>query len=902
MLVESDHLYLFASAEYYEPIERYDATGSDFLKCVQRILPADWTFGRNGVWYQAAPPGAAIPPQGWKIHISATPGNAAPILTTVARMLARENVSFKFSADLNMLLLQNSKRWSRGGAGKFITIYPRDEAGCGRLLESLYHALVGYRGPFILSDRRYRDSGVLFYRYGGLQKNDRLDVTGRRIPIIRGAEGQAIDDERSPYFHLPPSVRDPFHSEEPDAPLSDAGDSVTLRDGRYTIKSAITFSNTGGVYVCTDNQSGENVIVKEARPLTNTSRRGPDAAWTLKKEHRLLMILEDLQIAPRPIEMFQEWEHFYLVESLLDGVILRTYMAGDLLPLRVRPAGEHVADYVKRFCRVYARIADIIALLHERRIVFSDLSHYNVMVGGDGDDIRLIDFEGAYEQDVDIPTLLFTPGFTTREVLEEGAAKTEDDLFGLGGLMLAGLLPVNGMMSVDPAAGIRFLDHMRHDFDLPHELIDLPRRLLSLSRAERPKAAAVADALRRVSARTDHKPRIYDVGVDPQTCPEILDGIVSHLLASADYTRDDRLFPADPAVFQSNPLSLGHGACGVAHALKTITGSVPEEVLNWIRRHELSEAAYPPGLYTGLSGIAWTLLELGLKESAGRVLRLARGHHLLWQSPDVFYGAAGYGMTELRFFIDNGDRAHLDHAAEAAEHLLRTKTEDENGVLWTAQGSISCGFAHGVAGIGYFLLALYCASGEERWLDLARRAMDFVAAKAVSIPDGAVSWRAQEGRPTYTPYWRWGSSGVGLALLRYRHVTGDNRFDELFRKMTLDCDRKYAIFPGRFFGLSGVAEFCLDWARFVPGEADEAMRQARKALDGALLFRVKRPAGIAFPGETLSRISCDYGTGGAGIALTLHRFLTGTGPAFMVDELMTDRQAALPEPLELTVS
>ena len=904
MLVESDHLYLYASAEYYEPVERYDASDSDYLKCVERIVPADWRVVRSGVWWAMSPPNAVIPPQGWKIHISATPANAAPILTTVARTMVRENLSFKFSADASMLVLQNSKRWSRGGAGKFITIYPRDEAECGRLLESLYHALTGYRGPYILSDRRYRDSGVVYYRYGGLQKMSRLDVTGRRIPIIHDTDGQSIDDERSPYFHLPPTVRDPFTSES-DAPQS--GDSPTLRDGRYTIESAITFSNSGGVYLCTDHKTGDKVIIKEARPLTNSTRRGPDAVWTLKKEHRLLMLLEDLQIAPRPIEMFQEWEHFYLVESLFEGVVLRGYMAKHLLPLRVRPSAEDVAEYVRRFCRVYARIADMIGMLHERRIVFSDISHYNVMVAGDAEEIRLIDFEGAYEQDVDIATLLFTPGFTTREVLEQGQAQQEDDLFGLGGLMLAGLLPVNSLMSVDPVAGIRFLDHLRHDFDLPQDLIDVPKRLLSLKRADRPKAAAVAEALRSVAARTDHKPRIREAGVDLQTCPEILDGIVSHLLASADYTRVDRLFPADPAVFETNPLSLGHGACGVAYALKKITGSVPEEVLDWMRKHELTETVYAPGLYTGLSGIAWTLLEIGLKDSAQRVLEMARRHPLLHESPDVFYGAAGYGMTELRFFLDNGDRAHLDHAAQAAEYLVRTKTEDENGVAWTALDSISCSFAHGVSGITYFLLALHSATGEERWLDLARRGMDFIAAKAVDIMDGAVSWRAQEGRPTYTPYWRWGSSGVGATLLRYRHVTGDRRFDELFRKMTLDCDRKYAIFPGRFFGLSGVAEFCLDWARFVPEEADEAMRQARKVLDGALLFRVERDTGIAFPGETLSRISCDYGTGGAGVALTLHRFLSGAGPSFMVDELLTPRETApreatLSEPLEVTAS
>jgi hypothetical protein len=43
---------------------------------------------------------------------------------------------------------------------------------------------------------------------------------------------------------------------------------------------------------------------------------------------------------------------------------------------------------------------------------------------------------------------------------------------------------------------------------------------------------------------------------------------------------------------------------------------------------------------------------------------------------------------------------------------------------------------------------------------------------------------------------------------------------------------------------------------------------------------------IAFPSESLARISCDFGTGGAGIALFIHRLLTQSAPSFMLDELL----------------
>ena len=50
----------------------------------------------------------------------------------------------------------------------------------------------------------------------------------------------------------------------------------------------------------------------------------------------------------------------------------------------------------------------------------------------------------------------------------------------------------------------------------------------------------------------------------------------------ADFEREDRLFPADPMVFDTNPLSLGHGACGVAYVMHKLRGQVDERVLDWI--------------------------------------------------------------------------------------------------------------------------------------------------------------------------------------------------------------------------------------------------------------------------------------------------------------------------------
>src|SRR5205085_925048 len=104
------------------------------------------------------------------------------------------------------------------------------------------------------------------------------------------------------------------------------------------------------------------------------------------------------------------------------------------------------------------------------------------------------------------------------------------------------------------------------------------------------------------------------------------------------------------------------------------------------------------------------------------------------------------------------------------------------------------------------------------------------------------------------------------------------------------ADRKYAIFPSQFFGLAGLGEFFIDMAQL---NADpKYLVSAWKAAAGVVLFKLERREGIAFPGEQLMRISCDYATGSAGVGLFLHRLLHGGPAPFMLDELLLGKQSS----------
>src|SRR5262249_5059674 len=147
-------------------------------------------------------------------------------------------------------------------------------------------------------------------------------------------------------------------------------------------------------------------------------------------------------------------------------------------------------------------------------------------------------------------------------------------------------------------------------------------------------------------------------------------------------------------------------------------------------------------------------------------------------------------------------------------------------------------------------------------------------AQAETTPEGYATWRIRR-HPTATmlPYLRYGTAGVGLATVRYQWLLGEAQYREALERMHPDVNRKYAVFPGRFIGLTGMGEFLLDLA-VTPGFEARAEASLQRLISGLLLFEVETEKGSGFPGYELFRLSTDVGTGSAGIALFLHRYLT----------------------------
>lgn len=873
--------------EFFESLDAY-RPGRELVSLAEEAAGPGWTTSLGGYWTQLTPSDARIGEHGWKLHLSAVPATAEDTLRRVLPLLVEERVPFKFNSDLNMVQLTVSKNFPRSGAGKFITVYPADEAQFIRLAVRLHQATAGLRGPYILTDRPYADSRVVFYRYGEHRGSGRVGAAGTAVPTLTGPDGEEFRDDRKPYFSLPSWVKDPFTGHG--AALPAAGE-VVLKD-RYRVTKAIRFSSVGGIYEAVDTHTGEAVIVREARPMLAAREDASDAQGLLRKEARILRRLEDTGYLPRLVDLFPEWEHLFLVQEKLDAQPLWTYaLEGANAASLDLPSPRELFDTIRGNVR---KLVEGLAAVHARGVVLRDFTKANVLVTKDHR-FKFIDFELAYELDGDeAPLQGHTAGYASPQQVEGDAAPTPaDDWYALGALIMdtvsynASALPLNRDGAL---AAMRFL---LRDLGLPIELHDAVVGLTDPDPARRWTPARAMALLDSVGGLSHARPEVDADAVPVRPAParalreaveETLDGICGYILSVQQPERHDRYWPGSAETFTTNGVGVQYGATGIAHFLLRATGSVPDGALAWIRG-AIGRKRIPPSLFNGRAGWALLLAELGDDDGAAAELDAAYDRELALERPDLYYGAAGWGAANLEMWRRTGEERFRERAVEAGRHLISTAENDENGTFWSADGKANHGWGHGSSGVAAFLTWLAAADDHPAWIGTARAALEWEIAGA-ERRDTRVLWVEAKGEKVgpRLPHMRYGSAGVGSAALRFWAATGEERFLRFAEACAHTVANRYTNKLWQDFGLAGYGELLLDMHAFT-GE-ENYLHNAWYLAEAILPSRIARPAGYAFAGQEQSRISCDVGMGSAGIGLFLHRLLNPATPRLLVPDAL----------------
>ncbi len=836
--------YLLADPLFYDsPTATRGSDGNDNdFELGRGTVPAGWERYELDDWLVYKPDDAQLPMQGWKIHSSACLDNTEEILAAVWDYCLPRRIAFKFIRSVDLFFLRNVKYASRGSSGKFVTIYPADEAELEVILTELGAALDGQPGPYILSDLRW-DSGPLYVRYGGFVARYCVSPSGELEPAIEDADGRLVPDERSSTFQVPPWVTLPGCL----APHLEARNSTTVANLPYRIDEALHFSNGGGVYAAVDVRTDERVVLKEARPGAGLSADRVDAVGRLRRERDTLERLAGLNVAPAARDYFSLGGHEFLVQEFIEGETLNELIVERYPLVTEEPDETAVAEYASWALEVVGRVERAVAAVHDRDVVIGDLHPSNVLVQADGR-IVLIDLEAATSVSEGREPTMADPAFFA------GAGQTGlgVDRYALACLRLYLFLPLTTLFLLDRGKAEEFAAAIAETFPVSPTFVS--------------EAARTITAPQQSSNGAAHPPSERSLDPDPDGWRRARNSMAKAILASATPDRDDRLFPGDPSQFWTGGVNIAHGAAGVLYALQaTGAGRHPEHEEWVVRRATDPEPGTPLGFYDGLHGVAYVLDRLDRRSDALQVLDICvdelRGtwEHL---GLDLLGGLAGVGLN-LAYFADaTGDSSLWDAAWQVADAVAERLGEEDSVPEVSGGEHPYAGLLRGSSGPALMFLRLYEHSGDSGLLDLAGTALRQDLRRCVS-QHGYL--QVNEGWRTM-PYLAEGSVGIAFVLDDYLVHREDERFTRAAAQIQGAAKSAFYIEPGLFSGRAGMILYlCHERLAGTGGQSPAVAAQVRRLAWHALTYR----GHLAFPGRHLMRLSMDLATGTAGVMLAL---------------------------------
>ncbi|WP_199856625.1 class IV lanthionine synthetase LanL [Nocardia suismassiliense] len=859
-----------------------------------------WRLCVGETWCTVTPPRHRPRSQGWKLHVSATPVSAPEVLANAARVLAAHECAFKFAATPRIIAELNGVRADRAQSGKFLTVYPVDDDQLRILAEQLHEATVGLAGPAILSDRRYRPDSLVHYRFGCFAAPSDLDDTGFYEGQLRAPDGTATADARNPWFSPPSWASPPFDPPAKSGPSRKRGDPVLIA-GRYLVTAAIRHSNRGGVYRARDQHTGDEVLLKEARPHIAADPTGQDARDRLRHEAAILRRLGPTGITPALRDVVTVAEHVFLVEDLIEGTSLQRW-----------PAGRERQVPVTEVWQLARELTQRIATVHEKGYVLRDLAPSNVMVTPDNIPV-LIDMECTVRTDQSA-YIAGTPGFGAPEYFGATGRDTaqpvpapgpEVDCFSLGATLLFVAAGINPVLAADARpTGARLAAIVEAAAPTSPALRALAPLILGLT-AEVPHRWSLARAAvflrsKPIAGQELPGPELPAEKIDRLLC-DGLSYLIDTMTPHSGY-----LWPRPPALPPGDPCNVQLSAAGVLAVLDRAVRSGKHWVApalataaDWLDQRLTKPSRILPGLYFGRSGTVWALHSaantLGDAALAERALDYALRIPLDWSNPDICHGLAGAGMAQLQLWRSSGDQRFAERATECADRLVQLTKAADRRVDWLAgaqfrdelAGSESYGFGHGVAGNAAFLLAAGRDLHQPDLIEIAIGGGHALCAVAELDGDGA-RWPKGPGK-TDTPdlnFWCNGTSGIGTFLIRLWQVTGEPRFREFAERAgrTVYRDR-WRLATGTCHGIAGNAELLLDLAA---ATGQPRYRQWAAEIATCLYVRAtERDGRLLVPDDTMRAVCASYNVGLAGVLDFLLRLEHGGSRSWLVDHRPT---------------
>lgn len=786
------------------------------------IIPNGWTSRTRGLWRSWICPDSLRSTQGWKVHVSSQLERAESILNVVAKICFDAKVPFKHLTSEWNFIFMHHKHGERQQSGKFCALYPATEKIAAEVMELLASEMSDEIGPYILTDRRYRDSKVVHYRYGAFENLGGVGLDGLPRMLVKDGFGREVRDVRGNSFYLPPGIEDPFIDSTEKRERSNK--SIILHGIEFA--RALHISNAGGAYEGRNTTTGEKVFIKEARGFHGLHWDRTDAQERLRREWKTLQALHknDPAICPEPYDYFSEWEHEFLVTEFVPGEQLGQWIKENNPLLASNASQTSVVEYYAKCVKVLDSLRSALTRLHSLGYRFGDVSPNNVLIDTSLR-ARLIDFETCNK--TSLPLIpMGTQGFVPSQNVQPAGENFRDE-YGFSAIALALLSPIHDHVERNPSALSWLKEELDNFTPVPSQLWESATRFY---------CGDPSGATRSPASRTGESGRSY---------AEIFQSLLSEtqrgILAAADEGNSESIFPTVPDGIKSNTVNLAFGTAGVLHALHMSRAPIPEWVANKFRSEALMEASsLPPGLYFGSAGIACVLADIGFVDEAEYLVENFPAN--IPADYSFAQGAAGIGKAYLHLYKVTSNERHLDSASRVAQAIV-SKFEPAEDAIGLRNDP---GLFYGYAGISLFLHALAKVKSDDEIGKISGAILK--REDLVSIFQDASLAR--------------GFSGLRLVL----QARGE-RIDELTRSiqgMGEDASGLRFSSPGLFEGLAGSI-------LSISNGSDEDAVRANALASGLMKFAIPGPVGVRFLGAGSLRYSYELSSGGAGVLLALSK-------------------------------
>ncbi|WP_412757015.1 lanthionine synthetase LanC family protein [Legionella bozemanae] len=802
--------------------------------------------------------------QGWKLHISTIPGEAIQLLNCVIPCLLRHKVpSFKIARDTMTLGYLNEGELGRTQIGKFMTIYPEDDKHAVQLAQELVQLTQGMLGPRIISDMRLGD--IVYTRYGGFNpiiKRDRLGLM--RLMIYAPDQSLRIDEYQVP-FRSPEGVENPFKDWRLELTQNDdLPESVHIVDGKptklfgpgYLILDMLRDQPKGGVYKVLDLRCQDSVglkVLKQGKQFCMADHYNRDMRSRLQRQAELHANLSQHLPIPSADAYFEVEGDGYLPLEWIEGKSIETFAVQTLEGASFGTLPLDKKMVLLNWCQ---KLIGVVSQLHEQGYVHRDLTASNIWLAENGE-LYLLDLELCHALDDLSPAFgLGTAGFMSPQQANREAPAIADDLYAIGCLLL---LVLTG---IDPRRIVRnnndnllaCLEEITQGAPLP--LLKIIIDCVNSDPAIRPSLEVISSVL--AQSISDIKPKPAAIKNPKKTLltqEEIKNTIVEGtrgILQSGAIQSEAGLWLSisieNGAQHQIKHRysqqyefrrSANRGVAGVVYALSRLAhfGFLPQEgrlriqqAINWLISDQYTVDGELPGLHFGTAGVGVALTEAistGIQnsdESLIKVIHTCLNKTVDW--PDITHGAAGQGIAAMYCFDRLGIPSFQENVEQCVDYLMTNQLADGSWIMPEGvpgmSGEILSGFAHGVAGIAYFLTEFSARENDNAAWTSAVRAINWLQQQAIHQQigeDSLLMWTYSTKNPARWRWWCHGGPGIALTYLRLYELTGEKEYADLTRQALKihPINLRYPNFS-QCHGLSGLGDIYLEAFRILGDE------------------------------------------------------------------------------------